>query len=62
MNKVIIEAPSRAERRATAGQRTALLGRHSPSAGTGCVRPQLTKPARIPSGDRPAYTQGEGQH
>jgi hypothetical protein len=50
----------RAERRATIGQRPMLLGRHRQSAGTVCVRPQPAKPARVPSGDRPAYSTGEG--
>jgi hypothetical protein len=50
----------RAERRATIGQRPMVLGRHRQSAGTVCVRPQLTKPARIPLGDRLAYTPDEG--
>ena len=36
----------RAERRAAIGHRPMAFGRHSQSAGTGCVRPQLTKPAR----------------
>ncbi len=36
----------RAERRAAIGQRPMAFGRHSQSAGTGCVRPQLAKPAR----------------
>ena len=51
---------ARAERRAATGQRPTLLGRHSPSAGTVCVRPQLTKPARIPLGDRLTYPSDEG--
>ena len=76
----------RAERRAAIGQRPMAFGRHSQSAGTACVRPQLPKPARasretrlalvasepalagseprhsLPSGDRPAYSPGEGLH
>ena len=36
----------RAERRAAIRQRPMAFGRHSQSAGTVCVRPQLTKPAR----------------
>ncbi len=51
---------ARAERRAAIGQRPMAFGRHSQSAGTGCVRPQLAKPARIPSGDRPTYSSAEG--
>ncbi len=35
----------RAERRAAIGQRPMAFGRHRQSAGTVCVRPQLTKPA-----------------
>ena len=35
----------RAERRAAIGQRPMAFGRHSQSAGTACVRPQLAKPA-----------------
>ena len=50
----------RAERRATNGQRPLVLGRHGQSAGTARVRPQFTKPARIPAGDRPPYPAGEG--
>ena len=50
----------RAERRAAIDQRPMALGRHGQSAGTVRVRPQLTKPARIPSGDRLAYTPDEG--
>ena len=50
----------RAERRAAIGQRPMAFGRHRQSAGTVCVRPQLTKPARIPLGDRPTYSLDEG--
>jgi len=53
--------PSRAERRAATGQRPAAFRRHRQSAGTVCVRLQLTKPARIPTGDRPTYPSDEGQ-
>jgi hypothetical protein len=52
---------TRAERRATIGQRPTVLGRHGQSAGTARVRPRFAKPARIPSGDRPTYSSGEGQ-
>ena len=52
----------RAERRATIGQRPMVLCRHKQSAGTVCVRPQCTKPARIPLGDRPTYSSVEGHH
>ena len=51
---------ARAERRATIGQRPMVLGRHGQSAGTARVRPQFTKPARIPSGDRRTYSFAEG--
>ena len=44
--------PGRDERRATISQRPMFFGRHRQSAGTVDVRPQLTKPARVPSGDR----------
>jgi len=50
----------RAERRATIGQRPMVLGRHGQSAGTARVRPQFSKPARIPLGDRPMYPSDEG--
>jgi hypothetical protein len=53
-------ASKRAERRAAIGQRPMAFGRHRQSAGTVCVRPQLTKPARIPLGDRPMYPSDEG--
>jgi hypothetical protein len=51
---------TRAERRAAMGQRPMAFRRHKQSAGTACVRLQLTKLARIPSGDRPPYPAGEG--
>ena len=50
----------RAERRAATGQRPMASRRHRQSAGTVCVWLQLTKPARIPSGDRPTYPSDEG--
>ena len=50
----------RAERRAAIGQRPMAFGRHGQSAGTVHVRPQLAKPARVPSGDRPMYSSDEG--
>ena len=50
----------RAERRAAIGRRPMAFGRHRQSAGTVCVRLQLTKPARIPSGDRTTYSSAEG--
>jgi hypothetical protein len=62
-----------AERWAANGQRPLAFGRHKQSAGTVCVRPQFTEPARlamclpvnpaciaVPSGDRPAYSLDEG--
>ena len=54
-----IEA-ERAERRATIGQRPLVFGRHGQNAGTARVRPQFTKPARIPAGDRLTYPSDEG--
>ena len=53
-------ATMQAERRAAIGRRPMAFGRHSQSAGTVCVRPQLAKPARVPSGDRPTYPSDEG--
>ena len=63
----------RAERWAAKGQRPLACRRHKQSAGTACVRLQFTEPARlamclpvdpasiaVPSGDRPAYSLGEG--
>jgi hypothetical protein len=50
----------RAERRAAIGQRPMAFRRHEQSAGTVRVRLQLTKPARIPSGDRSAHSPNEG--
>jgi len=50
----------RAERRAAIGQRPMAFRRHRQSAGTVCVRPQFTKPALIPLGDRPMYPSDEG--
>ena len=50
----------RAERRAAIGHRPMALGGHRQSAGTVCVRPQFTKPARVPSGERPTYASDEG--
>ena len=50
----------RVERRAATVRRPVAFGRHKQSAGTVCVRPQLTKPARVPSGDRPTYPSDEG--
>ena len=54
-----IEA-ERAERRATIGQRPMVLGRHGQSAGTARVRPQFTKPARLPTGAEPGRVQSGG--
>ena len=51
----------RAVRRAAKGQRPLAFGRHKQSAGTVCVRPQFTKEARIPSGDRAMYSSNEGR-
>ena len=51
-----------AERRAANDRRPLALSRHGQSAGTVQVRLQFTKPARIPSGDRPMYTSDEGHH
>ncbi len=53
-------AALRAERRAAIGQRPLAFGRHKQSAGTVCVRPQLAKPARAPSGGRPTYSSDGG--
>ena len=50
----------RAERRAAIGQRPMAFGRHRQSAGTVCVRPQFTKPARAPSGGRAPYPASGG--
>lgn len=50
----------RAERWAAKGQRPLAFGRHEQSAGTARVQPLFTEPARIPSGDRPAYSSDEG--
>lgn len=72
-NPAFIEG-KRAERRATIGQRSMVLGRHGQSAGTALVRPQFTKPAahwRVPStgphpsalapaGDRQTYSFDKG--
>jgi hypothetical protein len=52
----------RAKRRAAIGQRPMAFGRHRQSARTVCVRPQLTKPARIPPGGRRTYPFDEGLH
>ncbi len=60
MNSSMSIEAARAERRATYGQRPLVLCRHGQSAGTAHVRPQFTKPARIPSGDRPTYSSDEG--
>lgn len=49
-----------AERRAANDQRPLAFGRHGQSAGTVRVRPQFTKPDRIPSGDRQTYSFDEG--
>ncbi len=49
-----------AERRAAIGQRPMAFRRHRQSAGTVCVRLQLTKPARIPSGAEPGHEQSGG--
>ena len=57
---MLIEA-RRAERRAAISHRPMAFGRHSQSAGTACVRPQLAKPAGIPSGDRRTYSLDEGR-
>ena len=46
MMRKVPKAELRAERRAAIGQRPMAFGRHSQSAGTVCVRPQLAKPAR----------------
>jgi formylmethanofuran dehydrogenase subunit B len=56
-----LNAALRAERRAAIGQRSMAFGRHGQSAGTVRVRPQLTKPARAPSGGRPTYSSGGGR-
>ena len=58
MMRKVPKAELRAERRAAIGQRPMAFGRHSQSAGTVCVRLQLAKPARIPLGDRPTYSEG----
>ena len=50
----------RAERRAAIGPRPMAFSRHRQSAGTACVRPQLTKPARIPLGAEPGHEQSSG--
>ena len=50
----------RAEASAAKVQSPLAFGRHGQSAGTAHVRPQLTKPARIPLGDRPTYPADEG--
>ena len=60
MKTTVTTTERRAERRAAIGQRPMALGRHGQSAGTVRVRPQFTKPARIPSGDRPMYSSDEG--
>jgi hypothetical protein len=59
MRRAVLVAFLRAERRAAIGQRPMAFGRHGQSAGTVHVRPQLAKPARIPSGDRPMYSSDE---
>jgi len=45
MRQPVPFAVPRAERRAAIGQRPMAFGRHSQSAGTVCVRPQLAEPA-----------------
>ena len=59
MRRAVLVAFLRAERRAAIGQRPMAFGRHGQYAGTFHVRPQLAKPARIPSGDRPMYSSDE---
>ena len=61
MSRAVLLGRKRAERRATIGQRPMVLGRHRQSAGTAHVRPQFTKPARIPLGDRRTYPFAEGR-
>ena len=61
MSPCKLKCRERAERRATTGQRPVFFGRHGQSAGTGHVRPQLAKSARVPSGDRSMYPSTEGQ-
>ena len=56
-----LSSKQRTERRATIGQRPMVLGRRGQSAGTDPVRPQFTKPARIPPGDRAMYSSTEGR-
>ena len=51
----------RAESRATIGQRPMFLGRRIQSAGTECVRLQLSKPARFAPGERALYPMTEGK-
>ena len=53
---------NRDERWAAIDQRPMAFGRHKQSAGTVRVRPQFAEPARVPSGDRPTYSPGEGLH
>ena len=56
----LVFTSGRAERRAAIDQTPMAFGRHGQSAGTVRVRPQLTKPARVPSGGRPMYSSGGG--
>ena len=49
-----------AERRAAIDQRPMAFRRHRQSAGTVCVRLQLTKAVHMPSRDRSTYPSSEG--